>query len=428
MSAADDKQLSLRLLAGFAVGIAVALLIRSLGVPAEGMTRLAGLFGEIFLRGIFMLILPLVVPILLLGIQRISATGAMGKVGLHTLLTVGGLTIVAATIGLLAANLLQPGTAVSPEAQAELSRRFGGVAPVAKAPSHELLLNLLPKNPFREVALAFSPEQQGGLLAVVFFVVIFGISLARLPAETTQPLYHSLEAIYQASLWLLLWVMRWIAPFGIAGLIFQAVVGLGWEVFPLLGAYMGTVALGLAVHGLGVYTIFLRAFARRSPWHTLRESFPALLVAFSSASSNATLPTTLRVAIERLQVAPPIAQFIVTLGATVNQNGTALYEGVTLLFLFQVFGVPLSFSEQALVIGLAMLIAIGAAGVPGGSIPLLAGVLPLFGVPAAAIALIYGIDRLLDMLRTTLNVYGDLVIATYLNRLYHGASADSGGA
>lgn len=428
MSAIDDKRLSLRLLAGFAIGIAAALLVRFLGGPVEGMTRFAALLGEVFLRGIFMLILPLVVPILLLGIQRISATGAMGKVGLYTLLTVGGLTAIAATIGLSAANLLQPGTAVSPEAQAELSRRFGGTAPVAKAPSHELLLNLLPKNPFREVALAFSPEQQGGLLAVVFFVVIFGISLARLPSETTHSLYHSLEAIYQASLWLLLWVMRWIAPFGIAGLIFQAVVSLGWEVFPLLGAYMGTVALGLALHGLGIYAIFLQVFARRSPWRTLRDSFPALLMAFSSASSNATLPTTLRVATERLRVAPPIAQFIITLGATVNQNGTALYEGVTLLFLFQVFGVPLSFSEQALVVGLAMLIAIGAAGVPGGSIPLLAGVLPLFGVPASAIALIYGVDRILDMLRTTLNVYGDLVIATYLNRLYHGASADSGSA
>lgn len=422
MSAADDKSLSLRLLLGFALGVATALLVRALGVPSEGLTRFAALLGEIFLRGIFMLILPLIVPILLLGIQRISATGAMGKVGLYTLLTVGGLTAIAATIGLVLASLLEPGTAVSPEAQAELNQRFGTAAPPAKAPSHDLLLNLLPKNPFREVALAFSPEQQGGLLAVVFFVVIFGISLARLPAETTQSLYHSLEAVYQASLWLLLWVMRWIAPLGVAGLIFQAVVGLGWEVFPLLGAYMGTVALGLALHGLGIYSLFLWGLSRVSPWAMLKASFPALLMAFSSASSNATLPTTLRVAIERLRIAPPIAQFIVTLGATVNQNGTALYEGVTLLFLFQVFGVPLSLSEQTLVIGLAMLIAIGAAGVPGGSIPLLAGVLPLFGVPAGAIALIYGIDRLLDMLRTTLNVYGDLVIATYLNRLYHGTS------
>lgn len=148
-------------------------------------------------------------------------------------------------------------------------------------------------------------------------------------------------------------------------------------------------------------------------------------MAFSSASSNATLPTSLRVAIERLRIAPPVAQFILTLGATVNQNGTALYEGVTLLFLMQVFGVPLTLPEQLLVITLAILIAIGAAGVPGGSLPLLAGILPTFGIPAGAIALIYGIDRFLDMMRTTLNVFGDLVIATYLNRLYHGSHRDT---
>lgn len=416
-----DKGLSLRLLIGFLVGAGAALLIRLLGIPHAEFTAVARFVGEVFLRGIFMLILPIVVPMLLLGIQRLTETGAMGKIGFHTILTVLGLTAIAALIGLLLANLFRPGDFLSEAARSDLMGRFASKAPPAKTLSSDFFLYLLPKNPLHEMATAFTPGQQGGLLAVVSFTLLFGIALARLPVEQTQPIYHLLDIIYQASLWLLLFILRWVAPLGIAGLIFQAVVSLGWEIFPLLGAYAGTVALGLFLHGAGTYTLFLRLFARRSPLSVLQGSTPALLMAFSSASSNATLPTSLRVAVERLGIAPPVAQFILTLGATVNQNGTALYEGVTLLFLMQVFGVPLTLPEQMLLVAVAILIAVGAAGVPGGSLPLLAGILPTFGVPSTAIALIYGIDRFLDMMRTVLNVYGDLVIATYLNRLYHGS-------
>lgn len=424
MSADKHSSLSLRLLVGFLVGLVAAIILRFMEVPAEMLIAIARTAGEIFLRGIFMLILPIVIPVLLLGIQRLTETGAMGRIGLHTVLTVLGLTAMAAGIGLLLTNLFMPGSYLSESARIELMARFGQAAPGAKVLSTDLFLNLLPKNPLHEMATALTPAQQGGLLSVVSFTVLFGIALAKLPSEQTQPLYQILDTIYQASLWLLLLIMRWIAPVGIAGLIFQAVMGMGWEIFPLLGAYAGTVLLGLLLHGAGIYTLFLKVIARKNPLRVFRGSLPAILMAFSSASSNATLPTSLRVAIERLQIAPPVAQFILTLGATVNQNGTALYEGVTLLFLMQVFGVPLTLPEQILIVALAILIAVGAAGVPGGSLPLLAGVLPTFGVPAGAIALIYGIDRFLDMMRTTLNVYGDLVIATYLNRLYHGNHRD----
>lgn len=423
----DDKHgnLSLRLLGGFIVGLGLALALRLMGVHAESFTAAARVAGELFLRGIFMLILPIVIPVLLLGIQKLTETGAMGRIGLHTVITVVGLTAAAAAIGLLLANLIKPGIYISDTARTLLMERFGQSTPTAKALTADIFLNLLPKNPLHEMATALTPAQQGGLLSVVSFTVLFGIALAKLPAEQTQPVYQFLDVIYQASLWLLLFIMRWVAPVGIAGLIFQAVMGLGWEIFPLLGAYAGTVALGLLLHSAGTYTLFLRFIARVNPLRVLQGSAPALIMAFSSASSNATLPTSLRVAVERLRIAPPVAQFILTLGATVNQNGTALYEGVTLLFLMQVFGIPLTLPEQILVVALAILIAIGAAGVPGGSLPLLAGVLPTFGVPAGAIALIYGIDRFLDMMRTTLNVYGDLIIATYLNRLYHGSHRNS---
>ncbi|MCX7605868.1 MAG: dicarboxylate/amino acid:cation symporter [Bacteroidia bacterium] len=427
MEVGKERTFSLRLLAGFVGGVLLALVIRSTGQPVEIVSFIARIAGELFLRGIFMLIFPLIIPILLIGIQRLTETGAIGRIGMHTLVTVLILTAIAAGIGLVLANLLSPGLRLSSEARSALLERFGGLTPSSKLTPQELVLNLLPKNPFREMATAFTSDQQGGLLAVVSFTVLVGIALARLSSEKTQPLYHLLDIVYQASLWLLTKIMYWIAPIGIAGLVFQAVVGVGWEIFSLLGAYALTVIIGLMVHGIGIYSVFLYGFAKASPLRVFQSSIPALLMAFSSASSNATLPTTLRVAIERLRIAPPIAQFILTLGATVNQNGTALYEGVTLLFLMQVFGIPLTLTEQLLVVGLAVLIAIGAAGVPGGSLPLLAGVLPAFGIPGGAIALIYGIDRLLDMLRTTLNVYGDIVIASYLNRLYHGNTSDQRG-
>ncbi len=420
MNEKPEKNPALRLLIGFLVGLGAALAFRTLGWPTESAKAVARILGELFLRGIFMLIFPLVVPMLLLGIRLLTRTGQIGRIGLTTLFTVIGLTGVAAGLGLLLATALKPGHTLSPETRTELLHQFG--APTASTPPLDgsFLLNLLPKNPFFDLATAFTPNQQGGLLAFVVFTLLLGLALAHLPPERTETFYKLTETLYEASLWLLQKIMYWIAPIGIAGLIFQGGVSLGWTIFQLLGAYAGVVLLGLVVQGIGVYSLFLWLFARRSPWQVLRQSGPALLMAFSSASSNATLPTTLYIALERLRLAPPVAHFILTLGATVNQNGTALYEGVTLLFLAQAFGVPLSLGDQVLMIGLAMLIAIGAAGVPGGSLPLLAGVLPFFGLPPGAIGLIYGIDRLLDMARTTLNVYGDLVIASYLNRLYHG--------
>ncbi|MCX8112365.1 MAG: dicarboxylate/amino acid:cation symporter [Bacteroidia bacterium] len=424
MKTDTHRGLSLRLLGGFAVGLLVALTLRLFGLPADTLTAFARVVGEIFLRGIFMLILPIIIPVLLLGIQKLTETGAMGRIGWHTLWTVLTLTAVAASIGLILANLFQLGSHLSTETRALLIERFGQNAPPAKALSSDLFLGLLPKNPLHEMAMALTPYQQGGLLSVVSFTILFGIALSKLPSEHTQPLYHLLDVLYRASLWLLLLVMRWIAPIGVAGLIFQAVMGLGWEIFPLLGAYAATVVVGLLLHGAGVYSLFLKFIAHANPLHVLKGSASALLMAFSSASSNATLPTSLRVATERLGIAPPVAHFILTLGATINQNGTALYEGVTLLFLMQVFGVSLTLPEQLMILALAILIAVGAAGVPGGSLPLLAGVLPSFGVPAGAIALIYGIDRFLDMMRTTLNVYGDLVIAMHINRLYYGSYRD----
>jgi len=412
-----DKRLSYFILGGLLVGLGAGLTVKALELPSEGALTAARFLGELFLRGLFMLILPLVVPMVITGIQKLSETEALGKIGLHAVFAILGLTAIAASVGLIVVLLLKPGEALPSSALSAFAT--SQPAPSSRSWS-DLLLALLPKNPLHEMAMAFTPAQQGGLIAVVSFSILLGIALARLPGELSQPLYQVLEALFQASQWLLWQILWWLGAIGVASLTFSAALSLGWQILPLLAKYVGVVILGLAIQMFIVYPIFLHFFAKRPPVKMLSLSTPALLMAFSSSSSNATLPVTLRVATERLGVAPAIARFITTLGATINQNGTALYEGVTILFLMQAFGLSPGLSEGALVIVMAMLIAIGAAGVPGGSLPLLAGLLPTLGVPASAIGLIYGIDRLLDMMRTTLNVYGDLVIATYLHKIYAG--------
>lgn len=418
----QDKRVSALILGGLVSGFLLGLGARALSIEPQLLLPYSHFLGELFLRALFMLILPLVIPMILLGIQKLSGGRALKAIGWRATASILGLTLIAALVGLGVILLVRPGEAIAPEARDSLLAGMASPSSPREASPDKILLALLPKNPLHEMAMAFTPHQEGGLIAVVSFSILFGIALARLPLTLTQPLYQALEALFLASQWLLGKVLWLLAPIGIAALIFSATLSLGFDIVSLLGGYIGTVLLGLAIQMFGVYSIFLYVFAKRSPIETLKKAWPALVLGFSSSSSNATLPVTLQTAIDKLKVAPPIAQFIVTLGATVNQNGTALYEGVTLVFLLQAFGEPLSVAKALVVILFAILIAVGAAGVPGGSLPLLAGVLPALGVPSAAIGLIYGIDRILDMSRTVLNVYGDLVIGCYLHTAY--ASAD----
>lgn len=202
-----------------------------------------------------------------------------------------------------------------------------------------------------------------------------------------------------------------LAPFGVACLGFTVAARLGLDLFTTLGAYVGVVLLGLGLQQFVVYPLALRFFAGRSPWTFFQQAREAIITAFSTSSSNATLPVSLRVAEHDLGIPARIGRFVLTVGASANQNGTALYEGVTVLFLAQVFGVELDLGQQLVVALMCVMAGIGTAGVPGGSLPLVVGVLLTIGVPAESIAIILGIDRFLDMCRTTLNVTGDLVVA-----------------
>jgi DAACS family dicarboxylate/amino acid:cation (Na+ or H+) symporter len=212
----------------------------------------------------------------------------------------------------------------------------------------------------------------------------------------------------------------------VAALLFTLTAQLGYAILWQLGRYVAVVVLGLALHQFVVYSLAVSALGRMSPWRFFRAIESAMIVAFSTASSNATLPTALRVGEERLRLPPNVARFVLTIGSTANQNGTALFEGVTVLFLAQFYGVELSLAQQALVVTICVLGGIGTAGVPAGSIPVVAMILGLVGVPIEGIGLILGVDRFLDMCRTTLNVTGDLAAAVVVSRFAPPAADGTG--
>ena len=272
------------------------------------------------------------------------------------------------------------------------------------------LLDIIPKNPLQEMVGAMDGSSPGGgMLAVMFFALVFGAAMT-VAGPRAATLIAVLEGVYDAVMVIIQFSMR-LAPYGVAGLVFSLVALFGFDILASLVWYVGTVVLGLLLQAAVVYSIALWAFAGRSPVAFFRNISDAVLTAFATSSSSATLPTALRVTEENLKITPQVSRFVLTVGATANQNGTALYEGITVLFLAQVFGIELNLAQQATVVMLSILAGVGTAGVPGGSLPLVVIVLQSVGVPPAGIGIILGVDRLLDMCRTSLNVTGDIVIA-----------------
>ncbi|MGN6692373.1 MAG: dicarboxylate/amino acid:cation symporter, partial [Sphingopyxis sp.] len=244
-----------------------------------------------------------------------------------------------------------------------------------------------------------------------------GIALAladRGKREGGAPLIPIAEQVFDACMKIVGFAMR-LAPLAVFALVFNTAYKFGYEVFRSLIFYVGVVVLGLLLQQFVVYSALLKAFARRSPWAFFRDCREVYLYAFSTASSNATLPRSLDLAENKLKLPANISRFVLTVGSTANQNGTALFEGITVLFLAQVYKVDLSVAQQLQVVLMSILAGIGTAGVPGGSLPLIMILLQSVGIPAEGIGIVLGVDRFLDMCRTTLNVIGDLVAATVVS-------------
>jgi dicarboxylate/amino acid:cation (Na+ or H+) symporter, DAACS family len=273
----------------------------------------------------------------------------------------------------------------------------------------ELLVKVVPRNPVQAAA-------NGDMLAVIFFSLMLGVALASLSTEKAEPMIRWLESLGHVTVAIIELVMT-VAPIGVFCLIFSVTARFGYDLLLNLLMYVLTVVGSLALFEFVAYPVILKLVARRSPREFFKKAEIVILTAFSTSSSSATLPTTMRVAREGLGLPPEIAGFVLPLGATLNMNGSALFEGATVLFLAQVFGVDLSLGAQLMVVTMAVVTAIGTAGIPGGSIPLLMMILGMVGVPMQGIAVILGVDRILDMCRTVLNVTGDLVTSTVVARV-----------
>jgi dicarboxylate/amino acid:cation (Na+ or H+) symporter, DAACS family len=379
--------------------------------------NLAEPIGKIFLRLMFMVVLPLVFSALALAVVEIGDLRRLGKIGLRTLLFTAILSGSAVAIGTTLVGVVKPGHSLSASKRDELERRYAGraTANVDQArqvkPLRDLIVDMLPQNPLQEMVGAIDGSSKGnGMLAVMVFSLVFGAAIAAAP-EKCATLVGWLEGLNAISMVVIGWAMR-LAPLGAGCLVFSITARLGIDILVTLGWFVLTVVAGLALHLLVTYPLVLSLFSRMSPLSFFRNAREAMLVAFGTSSSNATLPTAIKVAEVDLRLPKEISRFVLTVGATGNQNGTALYEGVVVLFLAQVFGVELNLAQQVQVVLMAILAGVGTAGVPGGSLPLIVVLMQSVGVPGEGIGIILGIDRLLDMGRTVLNVTGDLVVAT----------------
>lgn len=373
--------------------------------------------GKIFLRLMFMVVLPLVFSALALAVVEIGDVRRLGKLGLRTLFFTAILSGSAVAIGTTLVDVVRPGHSLSPEKRDELERRYarGATTNVERAkqakPVRDLLVDLFPENPVQEMVGAIDGSSKGnGMLAVMVFSLIFGAAIAAAGGKCAT-LVGWLEGLNAVSMVVIGWAMR-LAPLGAGCLVFSITARLGFDILVTLFWFVLTVVAGLTLHLAVTYPIVLRLFSRMPPRTFFRHVREAMLVAFGTSSSNATLPTAIKVAEVDLRLPKEISRFVLTVGATGNQNGTALYEGVVVLFMAQVFGVELSMAQQVQVVLMAVLAGVGTAGVPGGSLPLIVVLMQSVGVPGEGIGIIMGIDRLLDMCRTVLNVTGDLVVAT----------------
>lgn len=401
------------MLLGLLLGAVLGLVINAFfgGHPAaEAVIRYgAEPVGRIFLRLLFMLVVPLLVSAIVLGVGGLELE-QLGRMGGRLL----GYTVVVSTIsvaiGMALVRIIRPGAsfdravleAVTQSAAVEQRTGSLSLSPV------DLIVGMVPDNPLKAAA-------SGDMLALIVFSIVFGLGLAATKTPAAARVTAWFQGIYDVSLTIISGVLH-LAPLGVFALILTTTAQLGLSAIRPIGLYVLVVVLGLGLQMYGVYSVVLRFFCNTSPKEFFLATRDAATTAFATSSSNATLPTALRVADEELRLPEHVSRLVLTAGASMNQNGTALFEGVTVLFLAQAYGVELSVVQQILVMVICVLAGIGTAGVPAGSLPVIASILGMVGVPPESIGLVLGVDRFLDMCRTTLNVVGDLVAAVFIAR------------
>jgi Na+/H+-dicarboxylate symporter len=411
-------KISIGLAAGAAVG-AVVNLTGAATMPwwADAVLPFLNFLGNAFIRAITMIVIPLVAASLLIGVASLGDLSKLGRMGGKTLAYYMTTTAIAITIGLGLAMLIKPGSRINPESRDALAAEFseqaaGRLQLAAERPGvWDVLLNMIPNNPVAAAA-------EGNLLPLIIFVIIFGAAVTLVAPERRDVILNFSRGVNDASMVIIDWIMR-LAPYAVFALIAATISRFGLDVLQSLAVYSGVVIAGLLLHAFGTYGIMVTVLARLNPIEFFRRIREVPLIAFSTSSSNATLPVTMETAEEDLGVSNSVSSFVLPLGATVNMDGTALYQGVATVFIAQVYGFALGLDQMLTIVLTATLASIGAAGVPSAGIITLILVLQsvgLAGQAAAGIALILGVDRILDMVRTAVNVTGDLSCAAFVAR------------
>jgi DAACS family dicarboxylate/amino acid:cation (Na+ or H+) symporter len=390
--------------------------------------------GSLFLSLLLLIVIPLVFASLVVGVAGIGDIRKLGRIGLKSFGYCLVISAISVVIGLTLANTIRPGDRMDPAIKAQLQEKYGSGAKSATeaqtkaaaaskndSPLTQAVKTIVPNNIFYSVSgvdvedPTAAKKTSPNMLHVMFFALLIGIAITLMPAKTSEPFVGFMDSVFAITSKIIDIIMKF-APYAVACLIFNNIAQFGLDLLRSLAWFVATVLLGLSLHFFGVYSLSIWFLSKLNPLEFFQRVWTVIVTAFSTSSSNATLPTALRVSHENLGVPREINSFVLTVGATANQNGTALYEGVTVLFLAQLAGVDLTLGVQLMVVYMAILGGIGTAGVPSGSIPFIIGILAMIGIDPALIAIILGVDRILDMCRTTLNVVGDITAATFVAR------------
>jgi DAACS family dicarboxylate/amino acid:cation (Na+ or H+) symporter len=421
--AETNRTLANRILIGLAVGVVAGVATLAVGKifpPAlayaqKAATTVLDPLGQVFLRMLFFVVIPLVFSSLAAGVVQLGRLDRLGPLAGRTFMLFFFNMAIAAGLGLVMMNVLQPGARLDPEAKTRLLTEFGGVAQkhisthsASPAMTPATVVEMfMPKNLFGAV-MGHSNTMIGDVLPLILFAILVGAVGTQLAEDKRRKLQESLDLVTELMTGIVHFALR-LAPYAVPAMIYSVIVKIGVGILVTLGTFVVGCVVMLLLHLFGTMSLWLKFLARRSPVQYFKDAEGVLVTAFSTSSSNATLPAALECARETLKLRPSVAGFVLPLGTTMNMSGTALYEGCVVLFVAQVFGIQLGIAQQITLLLLAVLSAVAVAGIPGGSLPLIAGLLISFGIPPEGIGIIIGVDRLLDMTRTMVNVGSDLV-------------------
>jgi DAACS family dicarboxylate/amino acid:cation (Na+ or H+) symporter len=436
--AESDTKLANRILLGLVLGAAAGAVTLVLGDPCpellEGArsisTQVFDPIGQIFLRMLFFVVMPLVFASLAAGVTQLGELTRLGPLSVRTFALFFANMSIACMLGLVMMNVVQPGGAVDTETKARLLEEYGTasgklIEKQAAQPdmNFQTVVDMfMPRNLLGAIT-GHDRTMLGEVLPLILFAILLGAAALQIQTRRREQLQSGLELVTELMTGIVRFALK-LAPIAVPAMIYSVVVKIGWDILIALSVFVIGCLFVMVLHLFGTMSLWLKLFSRFGPLAFWRAIRPVLVTAFSTSSSNATLPAALASARDDLGIKPTTAGFVLPLGTTMNMAGTALYEGCVVLFVAQVFGISLGLGEQLTLLLLAVLGAVAAAGIPGGSLPIIAGLLVTFGIPPEGIGIVLGADRLLDMTRTMVNVGADMATTAVVDALERKGSGE----